>query len=66
MDDAMILSCGHSYGSSGMQHVYRMVCQRNLSPLILFQLLALETRSLNCNMYFLYSAVSTRLLLWVC
>ncbi|KAJ1293012.1 hypothetical protein BS78_01G035300 [Paspalum vaginatum] len=24
MDDAMILSCGHSYGSSGMQHVYRM------------------------------------------
>ncbi|XP_062212818.1 transcription elongation factor TFIIS-like [Phragmites australis] len=24
MDDAMILSCGHSYGSSGMQHIYRM------------------------------------------
>ncbi|XP_008670196.1 U-box domain-containing protein 62-like isoform X1 [Zea mays] len=24
MDDALILSCGHSYGSSGMQHVYRM------------------------------------------
>jgi hypothetical protein len=30
MDDALILSCGHSYGSSGMQHVYRMVCQKNL------------------------------------
>ncbi|KAI4985948.1 hypothetical protein ZWY2020_018578 [Hordeum vulgare] len=24
MDDAMILSCGHSYGSTGMQHIYRM------------------------------------------
>lgn len=24
MDDAMILSCGHSYGSNGMQHIYRM------------------------------------------
>ncbi|KAL6636678.1 hypothetical protein ACP70R_024250 [Stipagrostis hirtigluma subsp. patula] len=24
MDDAMILSCGHSYASSGMQHIYRM------------------------------------------
>ncbi|URD75152.1 U-box domain-containing protein [Musa troglodytarum] len=24
MDDAMILSCGHSFGSSGMQHVYKM------------------------------------------
>ncbi|PUZ36399.1 hypothetical protein GQ55_9G034800 [Panicum hallii var. hallii] len=24
MDDAMILSCGHSYGSGGMQHIYRM------------------------------------------
>ncbi|XP_017698773.1 U-box domain-containing protein 63 isoform X2 [Phoenix dactylifera] len=24
MDDAMILSCGHSFGSSGVQHVYRM------------------------------------------
>ncbi|XP_020113629.1 U-box domain-containing protein 62-like isoform X1 [Ananas comosus] len=24
MDDAMILPCGHSFGSSGMQHVYRM------------------------------------------
>jgi hypothetical protein len=32
MDDAMILSCGHSYGSSGMQHVYRMVCQKEPSP----------------------------------
>ncbi|TVU44432.1 hypothetical protein EJB05_03873 [Eragrostis curvula] len=25
MDDAMILSCGHSYGSSGMEHIYKMV-----------------------------------------
>lgn len=25
MDDAMILFCGHSYGSAGMQHVIRMV-----------------------------------------
>ncbi|CAL4943475.1 unnamed protein product [Urochloa decumbens] len=24
MDDAMILSCGHSYGNGGMQHIYRM------------------------------------------
>ncbi|CAM0877243.1 unnamed protein product [Alopecurus aequalis] len=24
MDDAMILSCGHSYGSKGMQHIYGM------------------------------------------
>uniref|UniRef100_A0ACD6A6P4 Uncharacterized protein n=1 Tax=Avena sativa TaxID=4498 RepID=A0ACD6A6P4_AVESA len=24
MDDATILSCGHSYGSNGMQHIYRM------------------------------------------
>ncbi|KAM0841198.1 hypothetical protein ACQ4PT_059177 [Festuca glaucescens] len=24
MDDAMILSCGHSYGNNGMQHIYRM------------------------------------------
>ncbi|KAJ0975489.1 hypothetical protein J5N97_017454 [Dioscorea zingiberensis] len=24
MDDAMILPCGHSFGSDGMQHVYRM------------------------------------------
>ncbi|RCV40262.1 hypothetical protein SETIT_9G038500v2 [Setaria italica] len=24
MDDAMILSCGHSYGSGGMHHIYRM------------------------------------------
>jgi hypothetical protein len=30
MDDAMILSCGHSYGSNGMQHIYRMVCPRIL------------------------------------
>ncbi|OAY70452.1 U-box domain-containing protein 62 [Ananas comosus] len=28
MDDAMILPCGHSFGSSGMQHVYRMVSLR--------------------------------------
>ena len=25
MDDAMILSCGHSFGSGGMQHIMRMV-----------------------------------------
>lgn len=25
MDDAMILPCGHSFGSGGMQHVMRMV-----------------------------------------
>ncbi|MQL84764.1 hypothetical protein Taro_017270 [Colocasia esculenta] len=25
MDDAMILACGHSYGSGGLQHVTRMV-----------------------------------------
>ena len=25
MDDAMILPCGHSFGSGGMQQVYRMV-----------------------------------------
>ncbi|KAG6500538.1 hypothetical protein ZIOFF_040386 [Zingiber officinale] len=25
MDDAMILSCGHSFGNSGMQRVYKMV-----------------------------------------
>lgn len=26
MDDAMILPCGHSFGSGGVQHVIRMVC----------------------------------------
>ena len=36
MDDAMILSCGHSYGSGGMQHIYRMVCQRILTHLIFY------------------------------
>lgn len=25
MDDAMILPCGHSFGSGGIQHVTRMV-----------------------------------------
>lgn len=25
MDDAMILTCGHSFGSVGLQHVLRMV-----------------------------------------
>lgn len=25
MDDAMILPCGHSFGSGGIQHVIRMV-----------------------------------------
>ena len=25
MDDAMILPCGHSFGSGGIQHVLRMV-----------------------------------------
>lgn len=25
MDDAMILTCGHSYGRGGMQQVYLMV-----------------------------------------
>lgn len=25
MDDAMMLSCGHTFGSIGMQHVYKMV-----------------------------------------
>ncbi|XP_008788532.2 U-box domain-containing protein 62-like [Phoenix dactylifera] len=35
MDDAMILSCGHSFGSTGMQHIYRMKacyeCHRPIS-----------------------------------
>ena len=28
MDDAMILFCGHSYGSAGMQHVLKTVGSR--------------------------------------
>lgn len=53
MDDAMILSCGHSYGSGGMQHIYRMVCQRILNPLIILKLLAIVPGSLECTFYFL-------------
>ncbi|XP_010253078.1 PREDICTED: U-box domain-containing protein 62-like [Nelumbo nucifera] len=35
MDDAMILPCGHSFGSGGMQHVFRMkaccICSQSVS-----------------------------------
>jgi len=30
MDDAVILPCGHSFGSGGMQHVFRMVRLRKM------------------------------------
>lgn len=30
MDDAMILSCGHSFGGGGMQHVTRMVSSQKI------------------------------------
>ncbi|XP_072997616.1 U-box domain-containing protein 62 [Typha latifolia] len=34
MEDAMILSCGHSYGSTGMQHVFRMkACCKCAQPI---------------------------------
>lgn len=34
MDDAMILPCGHSFGSSGMQHIYRMkACYKCSQPI---------------------------------
>ena len=36
MDDAMILSCGHSFGSSGMQRVYRMVRSEGIYTLYIF------------------------------
>lgn len=36
MDDAVILSCGHSFGSSGMQHVYKMVSSGSLYRCIYF------------------------------
>uniref|UniRef100_A0A1D1ZDR7 U-box domain-containing protein 62 n=1 Tax=Anthurium amnicola TaxID=1678845 RepID=A0A1D1ZDR7_9ARAE len=35
MDDAMILSCGHSYGISGLQHVTRMkACSKCQQPVL--------------------------------
>jgi len=42
MDDAMILPCGHSFGSGGVQHVIRMVCPLEA---VCYQLLLMH---LNC------------------
>ena len=45
MDDAMILPCGHSFGSGGIEHVLRLVsyCQDYCSYLLKFLFIMLST-----------------------
>ena len=44
MDDAMILPCGHSFGSGGIQHIIKMVSSQ------LKEFLVFENHSLQLSM----------------